>query len=643
MRQVVMGMAGHVDHGKTALVKRLTNVDTDRLREEKLRGMTIDLGFAPLLLPDGRHLSIIDVPGHERFVKTMVAGVMGIDLVLLVVAADEGIMPQTREHLDIIGLLGVTRGVVALTKIDLVEEDWLDMVREEVRDFLHGTALAEAKVVPVSAKTGEGIGELMAGIATESDKASQGVADDVFRLPVDRVFMVEGHGTIVTGTVYGGLLERGAKVVTLPQNLEARVRGIQVHGKDVEKVTAGNRCALNLTGISCEDVRRGNTIAYPGQLESSLELDAVLASVRTASLIRHGQRVRVHLGTSEVMGRVRVIGGDEIAGGERGYVQIRTEEPVVALRGDRYIVRSYSPVTTIGGGQIIMVNAPHRRRSSIEDRRDMELEAESSTQEILQVVLRNRRRQLTRGDGILAPLDEEELSRAAHLPIVAVKEVLASRDWVDITGKHLLKEDYQAAGEAVVMALSESYIKAPFRLGVDKEELRNTLFREWGRKEYGVLLERLAQDGLIVAEGRWVSEPRVYHELLRADHPALLHLEAEILERNYQGYQPKSMENPIASPLEMTDIPDMIGLLIHSGKVVDVGYGLVIHRSIFDQALEALKQHLAGHNQITVGQFRDILQTNRKVAVALLECFDGLNITKRQGDERISGPRLEVS
>ena len=642
MKHIVMGMAGHVDHGKTALVYRLTNVDTDRLKEEKQRGMTIELGFAPFLLPDGRLLSIIDVPGHERFIKTMVAGVMGIDLVLLVVAADEGIMPQTREHLDIIDLLGVG-GVVALTKIDLVEEDWLEMVREEIRGILHGTALAGAKIVPVSAKTGEGIPKLLETIINEVHSMSTRMMDDTFRLPIDRVFTAEGYGTIITGTVYGGRLERGAKVMILPQGLETRVRGLQVHGEEVDMVIAGDRCALNLTGITSEDIKRGDTVAHPGQLEPSSTLDAVLSLVKTSPAISQGQRVRLHLATSEVMARVRIIGADEIVHGTQGYVQIRTEEPIVAQRDDKFIIRSYSPVVTIGGGRIVLANAPRRRRYNARDQKEMELEAAGSGEEILQVLVQIERRQLRPGISCIAPLVTEELSRKAHLSAASVEDLFVAQGWVELNGKYLPRQDYRVAGEAVALALRESYNQAPFRLGIDKEELKYTLFPQWGRKEYGVLLEGFVQDQLIVVDGRWVSEHLAYHRLLRTGHPALLRLEAEIHERKYQGYQSKPMGNTVTSFLgipdvEISDIPDMIALLIHTGKVVDVGYGLVIHKCILDQALDVLKQHLTHNTSITVGQFRDILQTNRKVAMALLEYFDGLNVTRRQGNERIIVP-----
>ncbi|NLJ25395.1 MAG: selenocysteine-specific translation elongation factor [Firmicutes bacterium] len=633
MKQVAMGMAGHVDHGKTALVCRLTGVDTDRLEEEKRRGMTIELGFAPFCLPDGTRISIIDVPGHERFIKAMVAGAMGIDLVLLVVAADEGIMPQTREHLDIITLLGINRGVVALTKTDLVDTDWQDMVREEILDFLKPSSLAGAPIVPVSAKTGWGIPRLVGAIASEAGRASLEMADDVFRLAVDRVFVAEGYGIIVTGTVYGGSLQRGCKVMVFPHGLEARVRSMQVHGKDVDMVIAGERCALNLVGIDTGDVKRGDTIAYPGELNLSSRLDCLLTSVPNAPLIDHGQRVRVHLGTREVLARIHLIGEDRIAPGTKGYVQLKTEEPIVALRGDHYIIRSYSPMITIGGGQILMSGAPRRRRFSLEDRQEMELLAQGSTQEVLGVIL--RRRQPTDGAGI-APITPQELARLAHMKAVSLNEALESDGWVPISGKYLPKPEYEMATGAVERALREVYCRSPFRLGIDREELKSTLFLHWGRKEYGALLKRLADEEKIVMDGRWVGDPKLYRQLQRVEHPALLRLEADILDQGYQGYP----QDGVISGKESSDTADMLALLVHFGKVVDVGYGLFIHKHTLDEAWRELKQHLVDTTSITVAEFRDRLEISRKMAVALLEYFDRLQLTRRQGDQRVVGPRF---
>lgn len=549
-------------------------------------------------------------------------------------------MPQTQEHLDIISLLGMTRGVVALTKIDLVEEDWLEMVEEEIRELLESTALAEAPIIPVSAKSGQGIPQLVSAIATEARKASTGAAGEVFRLPVDRVFVAEGYGTIVTGTVYGGRLNRGAEVVVLPQNVRTRVRGIQVHGQDTHMVSAGERCALNLAGIDSRGVKRGDTIAYPGQLETSSVLDAVLAAVKGARPICHGQRVRVHLGTSEIMARLRLLGKDEIGPGARGYVQVRTEEPVVALRGDRYIVRSYSPIVTIGGGWVIMPNPPRRRRYDPDELREMELEAEGSPRDVLHMVLTRQRRQLRQDIASIAPLGLEELSRMTNLSAASVQGALMAANWMDIAGKYLPAREYAAAVEAVSKALQDLYSQAPFRLGVDREELRSTLFSQWGHRDFTALLARLSEEEMIVMGGRWVSDPETYQRLLRVDHPALLNLEAAILN---QGFQPKPLRYLASSlSVKMSDITDMMALLVTSGKVIDVGCGFFLHTSIVDQAWAVVKQYLINKTNITAAQCRDSLQTNRKLAVALLEYFDSLDLTRRKGNERLAGSRFQA-
>ena len=638
MKHVIMGTAGHVDHGKTALVQALTGIDTDRLGEEKQRGLTIELGFAPFAMPEGGQLSIIDVPGHEKFIKNMVAGIMGIDLVLLVIAADEGIMPQTREHVDIINLLGVRQGVVALTKSDLVDNDWMEMVAEEVREFLGSTSLAGAPLVPVSAKTGEGIPRLVEIIAAEANRASATVGDGVFRLPVDRVFIMEGHGTVVTGTIYGGSIQRGSQVVILPQNHTAKVRSIQVHGRKLDEASAGERCALNLTGIASDMIKRGDTITYPGKLGPTRQFDAVMTSVPSSLVITHGQRVRLHLGTMEVMSRLRVIGTDDIAPGTKGYVQFYTEEPVVTSRGDRYIVRSYSPVTTIGGGQVLLPSAPRRRRHSIEDRRELEIEDQGSPGEILDIVLRRQRRQLPRGLTCITPLAAEELSHMADLPVHLVKEILSGADGVDIAGKHFAQEDYNSTVQAVSEALLSQQARAPFRLGIHREELKSTLFPHWERKDFGALLDVLAKEHIIFIEGPWVSEPQKYQRLMQADHPAVLQLEAAILQQGFQVHSAEEMATSLS--MSVADAQDVIELLAHLGKIVHVGPGIALHITHFQQALAALGHHLTTRGSITVGEFRDSLQINRKLAVVLLEYLDTLNYTRRQGDGRVAGTRL---
>ena len=638
MRHIVLGTAGHVDHGKTELVRRLTGVDTDRLDEEKQRGMTINLGFAPFLLPDGSQLAIIDVPGHERFIKTMVAGVMGIDLILLVIAADEGVMPQTREHVDIVTLLGVRHGVVALTKSDLVEPDWLEMVMAEVQDFLDATPLACASILPVSAKTGEGIDKLVAAImAAKADIPDKDASNSAFRLPVDRVFAMEGHGTIVTGTIYGGSIHKGNQVVVLPQNKEAKVRNIQVHGQGVHMASAGERCALNLTGVVTDDIKRGDTVAYPGTLGVTKQFDAVLTSVNRSSVITHGQRVRLHLGTAEVMAKIRVI-GDDIIPGVTGYVQFYTEEPVVALRGDRYIVRSFSPITTIGGGQVLLPNAPRRRRYDPRHRRELEIEATGSPRELIHLVLARERQHLARGLASIPPVSPRELSHMVHLPEMSVRAVLLDGGFVDMGNKYMAEEDYLAAARAVRGILETLQAKAPFRLGIDREELRSSLFANWERRDFAGVLERWSQETIILVEGPWVGDPEVYGRLIQGNDPALQELEAIILDAGLQVRTVAEMASLLSYPLDFAK--DMLELLLHVGKVVQIAPGMILHQESIQKAIQTVGEHLAAEGLITVGELRDSLKTNRKMAVALLEYFDGQGITRREGEGRVPGPRL---
>ncbi|MGW8266572.1 MAG: selenocysteine-specific translation elongation factor, partial [Longimicrobiales bacterium] len=372
MPSLILGTAGHIDHGKTALVRALTGIDTDRLKEEKERGITVDLGFAELSVREDLHFGVVDVPGHEGFIKNMLAGATGMDLVLLVVAADEGIMPQTREHLAIVQLLGVPRLVVALAKADLVEEDWLELVREEVRETLSDTPYRGASIVPVSSVTGEGLGDLRETLAELGSLAVKKEDEDVPRLPVDRVFTIKGAGTVVTGTLWSGHLRIGDRVRILPGDKEGRVRSLQLHGKGVDEAPAGTRVAVGLTGagVTHRTLSRGQTLVTGNGWSASWMLDCHLTVLPdTGWEVRQGQRVRVHLGTAEVLSRVSVLEGDRLGPGQEGWVQLRLEEPVLARVHDRLVIRSYSPLTTIAGGHVAEV-LPLKRRSLKEGERD---------------------------------------------------------------------------------------------------------------------------------------------------------------------------------------------------------------------------------------------------------------------------------
>ena len=350
MKRVVLGTAGHIDHGKTTLIKALTGVDCDRLKEEKERGITIELGFTSLTLPGGQEISIVDVPGHEKFVRHMVAGATGIDIVALVIAADEGIMPQTREHLDICRLLRIKKGLIALTKIDMVEKEWLDLVKEEIREFTKGTFLEESAILPVSSLTGEGVPDFLTEVERLAAEVEERSPEGFFRLPIDRVFTMKGFGTVVTGTIISGKVSIGDPLEVLPKGLEAKVRGIQAHGKSVGSATAGLRTGVNLQGLEKVVIDRGNVLVQAQTLKPTLLVDIVFQLLPgVAKPLKNRARVRLHVGTIEALGRAILLDREEVKPGEEAYLQVRIEEPIVALPGDRFVIRSYSPILTIGG------------------------------------------------------------------------------------------------------------------------------------------------------------------------------------------------------------------------------------------------------------------------------------------------------
>ena len=363
MKQIILGTAGHIDHGKTSLIKALSGTDTDRLKEEKLRGITIELGFAALDLPSGQHLGIVDVPGHEKFVKNMVAGATGIDIVMMVIAADEGVMPQTREHMEICSLLGVRHGLVALTTLDMVDEEWLELVTEDVREFTEGTFLEEAPIMPVSSATGDGLPDLLKTLDEISARVPRHQPSSLFRLPVDRVFTMKGFGTVITGSLVSGQIKVGDGVQLYPGDVTAKVRGIQVHNEAVASAAAGMRTAINFQGLEKEAVKRGEVLATPGSLKSSYMIDLDLTFLESQKKpIKNRVKVRFHTGTSEILGVLVFFDTEEVAPGARTVAQIRLDEPVALVRGDRYVLRSYSPIRTIGGGTVINpIPVKHKR------------------------------------------------------------------------------------------------------------------------------------------------------------------------------------------------------------------------------------------------------------------------------------------
>jgi len=618
----VVGTAGHIDHGKSALVKALTQIDPDRLEEEKRRGMTIDLGFAYLALPSGRRVGIVDVPGHQRFLKNMLAGVHGMDAVLLVIAADEGPRPQTREHLAIIDLLRIEHGVVVLTKADLVDHAWLSLVREEVAGLLAGTTLQQAPVVAVSSVTGDGLTELQA--ALDGELANTAVRPDVGRprLPVDRSFAMSGFGTVVTGTLVGGALRQGVEVSVLPAGRRVRIRGLQQHNQPVEEARPGSRTAVNLSGVDHSEVQRGDVLALPGTLPPSRRLDArLLVLPGAAQPLRHRQRLLMYHETAEVMVEISLLESDELAPGETGWAQLFAAEPLVALDGDRFILRVPSPPATVAGG-VIVDHAPRRHR-----RRDPAL--------ISNLAARERADPATAAVLELGKhpwgLRDGELARFLGVPTGQLVEVLApltQSGAVRRLPSGLLGRDQWNGLQSRVIASLEAYHQAqPLRRGMPREELRSRT-----SIPADLFADALAE---LAVEGRTVDRAG---EVALSSHKLLLSTEQETLlgaflaELESQRFNPP----PLAELLRRHPLtPALLQYLVADGRIVRVNEDTVFARSAYEEAVSLLRAHLAEHRTLTVAAARDLLGSSRRYVLPLLEWMDAQKITRRVGDDRI--------
>jgi selenocysteine-specific elongation factor len=631
MKQVVMGTAGHIDHGKTQLVKALTGIDTDRLKEEKERGITIDLGFAHLTCDDGTAVGVIDVPGHERFVRNMLAGVGGIDLVMLVIAADEGVMPQTREHLAICQLLRIKDGLVALTKIDLVDRDWLELVIEDTREFLKGTFLEGKPIVPVSAKTGEGLAELRRALQTLVARVPAKQAEGKVRLPIDRVFTIRGFGTVVTGTLFSGSLRVDERVEIFPRGVQTRVRGLQVHNHSVTEAIAGQRTAVNLQGVEKVELARGDVLGRPGEFAPTFMLDALLQHLAEAPRpLRHRARVRLHLGTSEIMGRVILLDREALAPGEEAYVQFRLEEPAIALPRDRYVIRSYSPVQTIGGGMILDVHPAKHRRGEADLATHFRILATGSAEEVFVHHLKLAAHQGLRLSHYLPRTDLPEprlrqlaatLQRSGQL-----RAVSADLGW------YLHAEAFERLTAALHEQLAAFHRQQPLKPAISLEELRAKV-RGLEERVCLLALEELQRRGTVVIERDRVRLASHHVRLDDQREQLLRQLEAEFLAA---GYQPPRVEE-VYEKLKLGKGPDreLLQVLIDQGRAVRLKDNVVFHREALQQVEALLVQFLREHREITPVEFKDLLGVSRKYAIPLLEYFDSQKLTIRVGDKRV--------
>ncbi|MBE0417437.1 MAG: selenocysteine-specific translation elongation factor [Coriobacteriia bacterium] len=626
---LVLGTAGHIDHGKSTLVKALTGTDPDRLAEEKARGITIELGFAQLTLPSGRTMGVVDVPGHERFVRHMVAGATGIDVVLLVVAADDGIMPQTREHLAIIDLLGVERGVVALTKADLAEPDWIELVSEEVRALIDTTSIAGAPIVPVSAATGAGVPELLAALDSVAGGTSARQAGLPFRLPVDRVFTIAGAGTVITGTLWSGQVARDDAVEIMPGGREARVRGVQVHSASVEKATAGQRVALNIAGVDRDEISRGDVITAPGTLSVTDRFDARFTYLGVPGEDRPFEsdtRVHVHHGTREVLGRVLLMDASELAPGQSCLAQVRLEEPLVPRYDDRFIVRSYSPVYTIGGGVVLDVLPP--RRTTLREQERALLEA---------LVAHDLSSAST---GLLAsrtlPMTSAEVAAAIGVPRSQVADELNRADLVRLKVGGETAFITGGALEALVVMIERELLAfheaEPKATGIATSALRDRVDRRLTPRGFDAVLEVAVERGVAAVDKGQVRHPKAAVSALAEEQAAEAALRPLVAR---DALAPQTViEWSAEAGVDPGVARRVLARMASGGDVVRLGSDLHFDAGAVAAARERLVAFLKERGSAPASALREVIGVSRKYAIPLLEHFDASGLTKREGDER---------
>jgi selenocysteine-specific elongation factor len=636
MKHLILGTAGHIDHGKTSLVKALTGIDTDRLKEEKARGITIELGFAHLGLPGGIEFGVVDVPGHEKFVRAMVAGVGGMDLVMLVVAADEGIMPQTREHLDILRLLGVKSGLVALTKRDTVEREWLELVVEEVRDFVAGSFLEGAPIVPVSSRSGEGLDQLRAELTRLAGTVDEKRRESHFRLPVDRVFTMSGFGTVVTGTLLSGEIRVGDELELLPSGREGRVRGIQAHGAKTEQGQAGQRLAVNLQGVDLDQAHRGDVVVPRGVFRATRAVDVRLDYLPSAPReLKHRATLRLHSATYEVPAQVILLDRDTLQPGESAYVQLRLKEPALLLSGDSYILRMSAPATTVGGGVVLDPFPPRRRRRSSEALELLEAFGQEEHGRTIALII---------AQSLLSGIAFEDILLRSGVPRkaaeAALSTLLSTGDVLQVTRESrmfLSRGGFDTLKKGLVDEVVVFLDANPLKEGMGKEELKTRLPKRSDPRFFTPLLSALEREGAVVPDRDIV---RLAGKVVRKNLPAD-DLGGKIaLFLSEGGIEPPTVREIMERfRCDEKTARDNLALLVRNGAIARISSDLFYATPALDGLREKLLAHLREKGEITPPEYRELTGLSRKFLIPLLEYFDSEKVTIRVGDKRVMRKR----
>ncbi|MFW6324543.1 MAG: selenocysteine-specific translation elongation factor [Desulfovibrionales bacterium] len=626
---VIMGTAGHIDHGKTTLIKALTGIDCDRLVEEKKRGITIELGFAFIDIGEQR-LGIVDVPGHERFVKNMVAGASGIDFVLLVIAADEGVMPQTREHLEICSLLGIETGLVALTKVDMVEEEWLELVREDVAETLQGTFLEDAPILTVSAHTGQGIDHLRDELARFAAELKPRRASDLVRIPIDRVFTMRGHGTVITGTMTSGKLRVGQDVMVYPGMEPSKVRHLQVHGYPAEETEAGRRTAVNLHGMEVEDLERGEVVALPGTLFPSTAWDVELTCLASSPrALKHRTQIHFHPGSREILARVYFLDRDKLEPGETAVCQFRFSSPLVGVYGDRCVVRSFSPLRTVAGGKIVNPLGRRIKRFS----KELQILSRLASAEREDLLIEQLRMAGEQGVSfaqlrVMTNLESKELESV--LQNLGSRQLAFQFDKEDRV--YVLGETVRDLSESALEYVAGYHKKNPMRLGVSRGETASAWGRKVPPKLIHFVLERMVKQGELVSEQDIVRLP---------DHRVSLASDQQKLKESILSVYRKGELSPpnlkdILAKLDVTpkEVAPVLRLLTENGELVKVKEDMFFSSAAIEKLKKMVVDFYADHDDLSPVAFKELTGLSRKFAIPLLEWLDKERVTVRVGDVR---------
>ena len=636
MKNIIVGTAGHIDHGKTTLIKALTGRNTDRWEEEQRRGITIDLGFTYFDLKNGDRVGIIDVPGHEKFINNMVAGVVGMDLVLLVVAADEGIMPQTREHMDILGLLGIKKSILVINKCDLVDEEWLELVEEEIQEELEGTFLEGAPVVKVSAATGQGLDELTDTIQQlMSDEVVAKDTQTIPRLPIDRAFTLSGFGTIITGTLISGTITREDVLEMYPIGKECKIRNIQVHGQNQDKCYAGQRVAINLSNVKKKEIRRGCVLAPKNSMKNTDLLDVKLKVLEDSMrILTNHERLHLYTGTSEILCRAVLLDKEQIGPGEEGLVQLRLEEEIAVKRGDRFVVRFYSPMETIGGGIVLEPNPVRKKRFDAQAIEELKKKESGSLGDVMELQIKEH------GDTMITLA---ELAKVMAHSVDELKEYLEELEESGTIFVFPMKKDTYlwhrdsefAVRQKIEETLQKYHSEHPYRYGMKKAEIHNTFLKKIKPNIFDAYIERMTGENVYGRREEYLSLPG--YEVPKD----AMYLQTEkLIEDTFEkaGYDFVRFSEIDFGKIPRQTAEDVVLMMIDEGKVLRINEEMFTMKHLMDEAKEKIQNHLKEENLITIAQVRDMFSTSRKSAKPILEYMDSIKVTKKTGgaSERVA-------